>query len=86
MKKVVIVLIVVLVLALGGLSYIYSLYSNVHSKNIKLKKEIAEINKSITKMTEENKMIEVELNSLKENNNGKLSELEVWKQMKEKLN
>ena len=85
MKKVVIVLIVVLVLALGGLGYVYSLYSNVHSKNVKVKKEIADKIYNIEKISEENQTIEVELNNMKETNNGKIAEIEIWKQMKEKL-
>ena len=85
MKKVMFALGIVFVLSCLGLGYISFLYSDIKKDNLKLEKEFENLNQNIEYTDEINKNNELKLKELKEVNKEVIKELELWKQMKEKI-
>jgi len=85
MKKVVIILSVVTVLSLGLLLTTSILYNNKKEDNSKLQQDITNLREENITQANNNETKELELETLKETNKEKMSELEQWNQIKEKL-
>ena len=85
MKKVMFALGIVFVLSCLGLGYISFLYSDIKKDNLKMEKEFENLNQNIESTDEINTNNELKLKELKEVNKEVIKELELWKQMKEKI-
>lgn len=85
MKKVMIILGVFCVLSILGFGYISYLYSNSKKDNLKLENEFETLNNNIYSTNKINADNGLELEKLKEANKEAIEELELWKQMKEKV-
>jgi len=85
MKKVMIILGIFCVLSFLGFGYISYLYSNSKKENLKLEDEYKTLNNNIYSTNKINTDNGLELEKLKEANKEAIEELELWKQMKEKV-